>query len=313
MRTQQIEVHGAALTYRDSGRGTPMVLVHANLSDMRSWEPIEPLLARHFRVVNYSRRYACPNMPIGEGMDDTLSQHAEDLISLIEQRRLGPVHLVGNSSGAFICLLVASSRPDLVRSLTLEEPPVVSMFVGSFPPKPVEALKLLLTAPSTFVMFLKLGAGTIAQATKAFRDGDDAAGVEIFSRGVLGRGAYANVSPARRRQMLDNARPHRAALLGSGLPIFTPADAEALRLPTLLLAGSDTPTFQYRINQRLAELIPGAMSITVKGASHLVHEDAPRVVADRIIDFCLLSQSTREAPGSLRARTAPDESMFVHD
>jgi pimeloyl-ACP methyl ester carboxylesterase len=287
MQTQQIEVHGAALSYRDSGRGDPMVLVHANLSDMRSWEPIEPLLARHFRVVNYSRRYAHPNLPIGEGVDDTLSQHAEDLISLIEQRRLGRVHLVGNSSGAFICLLVASRRPDLVRSLTLEEPPVVSMFVGSFPPKPLEALKLLLKAPATFVTFVMLGAGTIAPATQAFRDGDDVAGMEIFSRGVLGRAAYAKVSAARRRQMLDNIRPHRAALLGSGLPVFTPADAEAVQVPTQLVCGSDTPTFQYRINQRLAESIPGATNIVIKGASHLVHEDRPQVVADRIIDFCL--------------------------
>jgi pimeloyl-ACP methyl ester carboxylesterase len=39
MNKQKIELNGATVAYRDSGRGIPVVLVHANISDMRSWEP----------------------------------------------------------------------------------------------------------------------------------------------------------------------------------------------------------------------------------------------------------------------------------
>jgi pimeloyl-ACP methyl ester carboxylesterase len=287
MHKQVIELNGATLAYRESGRGIPpMVLVHANISDMRSWEPIEPMLARHFRVINYSRRYAYPNLPIGVGIDDTLSQHADDLISLIERVRLGKVHLVGNSSGAFVCLLVARRRPDLVRTLTLEEPPVVSMFLRSLPPKLGEAFKLMFASPFTFFELLKFGIGVIAPATKAFQNGNDGAALNYFASGVLGEAAHAKITAARRQQMIDNVRAHRAALLGAGLPVFTPRHAAAIGVPTQLLCGSDTPAFQQRINQRLAELIPGAQNIHIPNASHFVHEDNPAAVADVILNFC---------------------------
>ncbi len=286
MNKQEIDVNSASLAYRESGRGDPLVLVHASISDMRSWEPLEPFLAEYFRVINYSRRFAHPNRAIDDGVDDVLSQHAEDLVMLIEKLRLGKVHLVGNSSGAFVCLLAARLRPDLVRTLTLEEPPVISMFLESLPPKPGKLFKLLFTSPVALVALLKFGAGAIGPATKAFRDGDDSAALDFFARGVLGNAAYAKITPARKQQMNDNVKAHRAALLGAGLPLFTDADAAAIKAPTLLVRGSGTPSFQRRINQRLAELIPRAKDICVPHASHLVHEDNPHAVADAIRTLC---------------------------
>lgn len=286
MSKQQITVNGTSFAYREQGRGAPVVLVHANISDMRSWEPLEPWLAEHFRVVNYSRRFAHPNPPISDDGDDTLAPHAKDLVALIETLGHGKVHLVGNSSGAFICLLAAQMRPDLVRTLTLEEPPVISMFMQDLPPKPRDALKLLVTSPAAFVCLARFGAGTIGPAVKAFRAGDDALGLDIFSKGVLGRAAHARISHARRRQMRDNLKAHRAALLGSGLPRFTAAEATTISVPTQLIRGSDTPAFQRRINQRLASLIPAARDVCIPNASHLVHEDNPQAVAKAIRAFC---------------------------
>lgn len=287
MKKQHIDINGTLLAYRDSGSGDPLVLVHASISDLRSWESLEPIVAKHFRVINYSRRFAFPNRPIGDQVDDTLTSHVEDLIALIEKLQLGKVHLVGNSSGAFICLLLAHKRPDLVRTLTLEEPPVVSMFLQELPPKPVDVLRLLLSSPATLVEFIKFGAGTIGPATKAFKARKDDVALDIFARGVLGNAAYAKTSFTRRQQMRDNLKPHRAALLGSGLPVFTAADAAAINVPTQLVRGSNTPGFQRRINQRLVTLIPGARGVCIPDASHLVHEDNPRAVADTIRAFCM--------------------------
>jgi pimeloyl-ACP methyl ester carboxylesterase len=263
-----------------------MVLVHANLSDMRSWESLEPLVAEHFRVINYSRRFAHPNRPASDDDSDPLAQHAADLIALVETLRLGKVHLVGNSSGAFVCLLAAQQRPDLVRTLTLEEPPVVSMFLRALPPRPFELFKLLFSSPGALVALLEFGARAIGPATKAFRAGDDSAALDHFARGVLGAASFAKVTPVRRQQMMDNIKAHRAALLGAGLPIFTAADAAAIDIPTQLIRGVDTPNFQRRINERLASLIPGAKDVCVPHASHLVHEDNPHAVAAAIRTFC---------------------------
>ncbi len=286
MNEQEIDLNGTSLAYRECGRGDPMVLVHAGISDLRSWEPLEPLVAEHFRVINYSRRFAHPNRPIDDGVDDALDQHAEDLVALIGRLGLGKAHLVGNSSGAFVCLLAAQRRPDLVRTLTLEEPPVLSMFLTALPPKPGELFKLLLSSPGALVALLKFGAGAIGPAMKAFREGNDSAALDFFARGVLGDAAYAKIAPARKRQMTDNLKQHRAALLGAGLPVFTAADAASLGIPTQLVRGSDTPGFQRRINQRLAGLIPGARDICIPNASHFVHEDDPQRVAEAIRTFC---------------------------
>lgn len=286
MSQQEIDVAGVSFAYRESGRGDPMVLVHANISDMRSWEPLEPLVAEHFHVINYSRRFAYPNVPPDDSVSDTMSQHVEDLVALIEKLGLGNVHLVGNSSGAFVCLLAAQSRPDLVRSLTLEEPPVVSMFLRALPPKPGELLKLLLSSPGALVELVAFGAGTIGPATKAFQQGNDGAALDVFARGVLGNAAYAKITSARKQQMSDNVKAHRATMLGAGLPVFSAADAASIKAPTQLVRGSDTPGFQRRINQRLAGLIPGARDVCIPNASHLVHEDNPQAVAAAIRTFC---------------------------
>jgi pimeloyl-ACP methyl ester carboxylesterase len=185
------------------------------LSSSAWWDSLEPLLAKRYRVINYSRRFAFPNRPASRDDSDPLSQHAADLVALVETLRLGKMHLVGNSSGAFVCLLAAQQRPDLARTLTLEEPPVVSMFLQALPPKPGELFKLLFSSPGALVLLVKFGAGTIGPATKAFQDGNDGVGLEIFARGVLGAAAFAKTTPARRQQMLDNVMAHRAALLGA--------------------------------------------------------------------------------------------------
>jgi pimeloyl-ACP methyl ester carboxylesterase len=280
-----VEVNGTSLAYRVRGKGEPMVLVHANVSDVRSWEGVEAPLAESFRVVSYSRRYATPNAPIAAGADDPWSVHVRDLEGLIEKLGLGPVHTVGNSTGAFLALLLARRRPDLVRSLVLEEPPVLSVFLPSTPPSLGQVAKFLWSRPRAFLPIIKFGAGVIGPATEAFKRGDDAKGLETFARGVLGDAYYAKASPGRLQQMRDNVQPHKAVMLGSGLPTFLEADARAIETPTLLLQGEHTPRFQQEINHRLAELIPGAEEAVVPEASHLMHEDNPAGAVANIAAF----------------------------
>ncbi len=50
--------------------------------------------------------------------------HAGTVIAYLEQSGRGPVHLVGNSMGGAVSILVAARRPDLVRTLTLISPAV---------------------------------------------------------------------------------------------------------------------------------------------------------------------------------------------
>lgn len=54
----------------------------------------------------------------------SLDDFAATVIAYLDESGRGPVHLVGNSMGGAISILVASRRPDLVRTLTLISPAV---------------------------------------------------------------------------------------------------------------------------------------------------------------------------------------------
>jgi pimeloyl-ACP methyl ester carboxylesterase len=63
----------------------------------------------------------------------TPAAHAKVVIDYIERYRSGPVHLVGNSMGGAVSILVAAQRPDLVRTLTLISPAVPDNRIRVFP------------------------------------------------------------------------------------------------------------------------------------------------------------------------------------
>jgi pimeloyl-ACP methyl ester carboxylesterase len=98
------------------------------LSDFRIWQFQVESFAQRFHVVSYSRRYAYPNQWPGGGDDNSLTNNVTDLAELIIKRlNLGPVHLIGHSYGALIALFIAYQQPELVRTLVLGEPPVMSL------------------------------------------------------------------------------------------------------------------------------------------------------------------------------------------
>jgi pimeloyl-ACP methyl ester carboxylesterase len=126
-----VAVNGTTLAYREHGDGEPVVFVHGDLSDLRTWTPqLEGIGASH-RAVAYSRRYARPNEDIPPGTDNQMLPHVEDLAAFLRAIDAVPAHLTGNSWGAFICLLTAIRHPELVRTLVLEEPPVLTLFVSA--------------------------------------------------------------------------------------------------------------------------------------------------------------------------------------
>ncbi len=155
-------VNGTSLAYYGIGKGDPLVLVHANLSDMRSWNSIANTFAEKFRVIVYSRRYAWPNEAIADGVADPWKTHADDLAALITNLKIAPAYVLGNSTGATIGLLLAREQPELLRSLFLEEPPLISLFLPKTPSSLFQVLRLAWFHPWSFLPVLHFGAAVIA-------------------------------------------------------------------------------------------------------------------------------------------------------
>ena len=283
--TKTVTVNGTTLAYREQGEGEPVVFVHGGLSDLRTWEQQLPTVGRSYRAITYSRRFARPNEDTEPGADDLMQLGREDLAAFLQEIDVAPAHLVGNSGGALISLLTAVRHPNLVRTLVLEEPPVVSLFVKSVPPRPAELLRLLATRPRTAFGILKFGVVTIARVQKAFQQGEEERAMRIFCHGVLGKAPFERFPEARVEQMRDNLSALRAQMLGAGFPPLGDADVCSIHAPVLLVTGALSPTLTHLWTDRLEELLPIVERINIPEASHLMHEENAPAVNEAILGF----------------------------
>lgn len=132
-----IEIDSTRLEYVAQGSGEPVVFVHGGLSDLRFWELQVEAFADRYRTGAYSFRHYHPNSPVEAGAQITHEMLVDDLATLLERLNIASAHLVGQSSGGFVSLLLARNRPDLVRTLTLAEPPILPLLGLDVPPKPI--------------------------------------------------------------------------------------------------------------------------------------------------------------------------------
>ena len=280
-----VNVEGVMLEIVEQGRGEPVVFVHGDISDHRTWAAQLPTFAAHYRAIAYSRRYHFPNLEIPAGADNQMAQHVRDLASLLQALKAVPVHLVGNSWGAFICLRLALQEAGLVRSLVVAEPPVLPLLNVSMPPTPQQVARLLLRRPRAGVALIRTGATIIGPATAAFRRGDLESGMRTFARGVLGADVYDRWSDARLEQARQNVRPLAATFMGKGFESLRDSEIRRLTIPTLLVTGERSLPLFLRLTDRLAELLPNSRRVAVPGASHLMHEDNPEFFNTTVLNF----------------------------
>jgi len=94
-----------------------VVLVHGVLDTCLSFDGVVDALAPDFTVVTYDRRGWARSADAAPAT--SLADHAEDLISVMQERR-GTV--IGHSYGGTVAMLAAVRRPDLVAALGVFEP-----------------------------------------------------------------------------------------------------------------------------------------------------------------------------------------------
>ncbi len=223
----------------DGPEGAPAVVFANSLgTDLRLWDRVLPLLPQGLRYIRYDKRgHGLSALGGGSVIDD----HAEDAIAVIEQVAGGPVVFVGLSIGGLIGQVVASRRPDLVRALVISNSAA------------------------------RLGTADSWQARiNAVIDG----GLDSIADAVMERwfapAFRATPDLALWRAMLTRtpARGYTAAC--AALASADQAEAtRALRLPTLVIAGSADGASPTAIVKATADLIPGATFHEIPGAGHL--------------------------------------------
>jgi pimeloyl-ACP methyl ester carboxylesterase len=258
---------GIALEAR--GHGADVVLVHGALGDLRQWTPIAASLSRGFHVVALSRRFHWPNLNARDDVGYTFDAHSADLTALL--RILGrPAHLVGHSWGAGVTLLTAIEVPELVRTLTLIEPPFASVVAAGTPEFASERAG---RAALVSTIAERVGAGALEDASKALVDWvqADAGGFRRLPREV-------------QDQLLANA-PTIGPTFAAPPPQVPCEQIGGLRLPVLVVRGERTRLWYRLIAEATASCIPGAESVQIADAAHMVIVEQPRRTAALIRRF----------------------------
>src|SRR5262249_54030905 len=139
-----------------------------------------------------------------------------------------PADLMGHSRGGHIAFRVAQQRPDLLRKLVLAEPgghldASLSADGASSDPSSFGTTRDLYTP--------------IAELVAA---GDIEGALVIFSEIVGGTGAWSRLPATVRQTWRDNAYTLLGQVNEQRAP-FTRQDAESVRVPTLLVGGTQTP------------------------------------------------------------------------
>jgi pimeloyl-ACP methyl ester carboxylesterase len=254
----QITLRGITFRYEEKGEKPKpsVVLIHGSASDHRTWEPQLEKFSEKYRVFAYSRRSHYPNPYTEYGSGYSVQVESDDLAALIEGLGLAqsPVHLVGWSYGAFIAAVTAQKYPQLVRSLVLAEPPIMSFLTAN--PTTTPLYSDYTSKVSTIRQFLSLGR--------------DREAVECFIDGVSGTGAFRHTPPEQQQRMIQNARTLYELTTAQRDP-FTCADAKSIDAPTLLVSGEESPLFLKKITAALANCLTEQESVVIKNAGHVMH------------------------------------------
>ena len=252
---------GVELAYADVGVGArTALLLHGLAGCVEEWQgTLDGLRTEGYRVLALDQR--------GHGRSTrrprTVSRAAyvEDVISLVERAEVGPVDLVGQSMGASTALLVAAERPDLVRRLVLVEGGIG----GGGPQATAPVARWLHSWPAPFAdrdAFVEFFGGSPAVA-RAWADG-----LNVRVDGLW---------PRWDADVLVESLTHVHA-------IARWKAWERVSAPTLVVRGADGLLSEHEAEE-MVRRGRAARLVTVAGAGHDVHLEAPRAWQDALHAF----------------------------
>jgi len=252
--------------YREAGIGPSVVCIHCNASSSSQWRPLMDRLAPHRRVLAPDTHGA------GRGpvwpTDRTLT--LDDEVSMLEPifaRAGSRFALVGHSYGGAVALLAALRRAERVDALVLYEPTLFAL-VDSESPMPNDAEGIR---------------ETVERAAAALAAGDQSSAAEVFIDYWMGAGTWEGKPVAHRSAIeaaLVNVQGWGRALFGETTPL---AAFKELRMPVLLMQGSETTPAARAVATLLARTLPRVETMTFEGLGHMGPVTHPALV-DAAID-----------------------------
>ena len=265
--TFEIAVPGGRLLADDTGAGPPILLLHAGVADMASWDALVPLLvAAGYRAIRYDGRGFG-----GSVTDDVEYSNRADVLAVLDALGVGRAALVGNSRGGHIAIDTAIEHPHRVVAVV-----GVGAGLGGFEHPESDIERPLFEEYERIEAAEKPDAGAAADlAARIWVDGP-------------GQPAGRVPEPIRRRVRDAVVRSYEPGRNHGSPIVLDPAANERLDelgCPVLAIAGEYDTAFIRAIPARLAAAAPDARAFEMPGVAHMIGMEQPERLAALIVEF----------------------------
>ena len=263
--TRSIAVPGGRLHAVVDGEGPPILLLHAGIVDLRSWDPLVPyLVAAGYRAVRYDTR--------GYGQsttEDVEFSNRADLLAVLDDLGIACAAFVGNSRGAMIALDTILESPDRAVAFAW-----VGGGIGGFETD---------SEPYEMAIYERAEAAEAAHDVEAMAELE----IEIWVDGIGQKPTRvpAWIRDAVREMDLPLLSPDRVT--GRPIPLEPPANGRLgeIAIPVLAVVGSLDTTDPRAAAIRVEEAVPGARRVVIPNVAHMVGMEAPELLAGLIVDL----------------------------
>ena len=263
-RAHERIVEGTRVRMIDTGRGTPVVLIHGFGESIYAWrKTIPPLVAAGYRVIAFDNR--------GFGFSDkpahgySNAAYVRLTIALLDSLGVSSAVLVGHSMGGAIAAEVALASPDRVRGLVL----IDAAGYGIRWPGVLKLGRWPFVGGVATALRGKWIVGRLLRATYADSRKVTAEDVDQYYAPVAG-GDYG-------RALRGVLREFRFDTLVGRLG--------AVHAPTLVVWGAEDTWIPMPLGAQLAATIPRVAFVAVPGAGHAAQEEASDEVNRVLLEY----------------------------
>ncbi len=265
MVSGKIQVNDGHIFYEDTGKGLPLVFIHAGYMDSRMWDNVTAIFSSGYRVIRYDVRGYGKSSKVTKAYTD-----AEDLKSLLENLGVREAVLIGVSNGGRIAFDFAVTYPHMVKALI----PVDSGLKGN-QPSGSEEEKLWENITIDEEKYLKL------RSEGKYREAAEI-DVDFWSNASTGDLRESLLKIAEENVFTDETDPDIFQVSPTP-PAFEKLNS--LKMPVLIIVGgSDTPPLK-EMDRRIHQLIGGSKFVVIEGADHLPSVTRPAEFCNAVFDF----------------------------
>lgn len=266
-RPPALRIAGHPTHVVEAGRGLRRaVFIHCTLGHSGVWAGVQAALLDKLAMTAFDRPGHGRSAPWrGEGGSFGLHTLTTQIAGRLAGKR---ADLVGHSYGATVALRLAMERPELVRSLTLIEPPLFRLVAGT---------------PEHAAHFADM-----AGFDEAMAAGEKEKAARIFNDAVNFESPWVSLPDRARARLsgqIDLVGQDTGVTWDDVAGLCAPDRLNALRVPVLLIEGSASPPVFRAIQSALAGQVAEARRVVAVGAGHLSPMTHPANIAGEIAAF----------------------------